>query len=60
MAMQKKPQKSLAIVSGVVFGFVEVLEVNGLVPAGTGAQIAGTVQGIAAIGAIWGLRRAMA
>ena len=59
MAMQKKPQKSLAIVSGVVFGIIEVLEANGLVPAGFGAQVLGTVQGVAGIGAIWGLRRAM-
>ena len=58
--MKKKPWQSLAIVSGVVFGFIEVLEVNGLVPAGFGAQVLGTVQGISGIGAIWGLRRAMA
>ena len=56
--MTKQPHKSLAIVSGVVFGFISVLEANGVVPAGLGEQVAGTVQGLAGVGAIWGIRRA--
>jgi hypothetical protein len=57
--MTKPAYKSLAIGSAVLFGFVGVLEANGLVPAGVGEQIAASVQSLAAVGAIWGVRRAI-
>lgn len=57
--MTKPAYKSLAIGSAVVFGFIGVLEANGLVPAGVGQQVAGSVQALAGIGAIWGVRRAI-
>ena len=57
--MNKPAYKSLAIISGCIYGFIGVLEANGLVPDGLGTRVAETGEALSAIGAIWGVRRAL-
>ena len=58
--MDKPWYNSMTMVGGAVFAAIGFLEQSGAIPAGASSQLTALVQAIAALVALFGLRRAIA